>query len=677
MFFISVIQFPSDERISSVKLISLLPGTTSPVGVIISSNNNQEGHMHLYKVHWLYNFATWNIPAYVEYLASSNAPIKDNVLSPNFRQLNNIEAQYNFVDIFTGETWDNNYGMRRLKLGSDVQTINFGEKYCKETGINIDIRMTNPVKILINTYYRHRTDVPYTLCGRSVNGVTVSNGQFYLGAGNNFIKVKAFPNHHDNRTLQEQVKVDIFMIPMDETDFSASNPNRRFYSKEKFIDGCNTNTGCPFVYVYDGQSYQVDNNILHRNEFAEYSGLDITDNHLLNIMPFVDPQDSTISLKIEETANDYSYFDQFKLISIDHPAGSKLGITENNEYVVYFPDISISPCFAQYNNDDVTGILQDDEAEETLPVGEDEETEASFYDTCGNGFKKYSLRDKLKEKFLNALSTSKKYNLTAGRTTIADSFALVLDAYNGYVPTPVAKRPGGSVIGYNMTQDVMTPPISFANRQNKSVIIVPLTSYKTPIDSASIDWGTDAALSFVATNLVYFGGYVMNDLTLVDAMQINNNVTNRLIEKDQGYADMGSNSSIELKFKVNNPDIEDGWVREYVLVTEGRYIKLEGLRQTNISGNESLPTEYRLLQNYPNPFNPVTKIKYELPKESKVTIVIYDILGREIAKLINNDLKQAGRYEVEFSGKNFASGIYFYKLVTDNFVDTKRMVLIK
>ncbi|MGA2668257.1 MAG: T9SS type A sorting domain-containing protein [Ignavibacteria bacterium] len=93
--------------------------------------------------------------------------------------------------------------------------------------------------------------------------------------------------------------------------------------------------------------------------------------------------------------------------------------------------------------------------------------------------------------------------------------------------------------------------------------------------------------------------------------------------------------------------------------------------------NNLIPTEFRLSQNYPNPFNPVTKIQYDLPKDVKVKLIIYDILGREVIRLVNNEFKQAGRYTVEFNGNNYASGVYFYRIEADKFVQSKKMVLVK
>jgi hypothetical protein len=90
-----------------------------------------------------------------------------------------------------------------------------------------------------------------------------------------------------------------------------------------------------------------------------------------------------------------------------------------------------------------------------------------------------------------------------------------------------------------------------------------------------------------------------------------------------------------------------------------------------------IPQEFNLSQNYPNPFNPVTKINYDIPKNSIVKLVIYDILGREVMKLVNNELKQPGRYVVVFNGTNFASGVYFYRIEAGTFIESKKMVLVK
>ncbi|MBT8380687.1 MAG: T9SS type A sorting domain-containing protein [Ignavibacteria bacterium] len=85
---------------------------------------------------------------------------------------------------------------------------------------------------------------------------------------------------------------------------------------------------------------------------------------------------------------------------------------------------------------------------------------------------------------------------------------------------------------------------------------------------------------------------------------------------------------------------------------------------------------YILEQNYPNPFNPNTTIKYQIPELSFTTIKVYDVLGNEVATLINEELS-AGEYENEFDATDLTSGIYFYQLLTGEFIQTKKMVLLK
>ena len=95
-----------------------------------------------------------------------------------------------------------------------------------------------------------------------------------------------------------------------------------------------------------------------------------------------------------------------------------------------------------------------------------------------------------------------------------------------------------------------------------------------------------------------------------------------------------------------------------------------------IEKNTELVNDYSLSQNYPNPFNPVTKIRFAIPKSGFTTLKIYDMLGKEFQTLVNKNL-QLGTYEASFDGSNLNSGVYFYRLQTGSFTDTKKMLLIK
>jgi hypothetical protein len=93
----------------------------------------------------------------------------------------------------------------------------------------------------------------------------------------------------------------------------------------------------------------------------------------------------------------------------------------------------------------------------------------------------------------------------------------------------------------------------------------------------------------------------------------------------------------------------------------------------NISG---IPNEFELSQNYPNPFNPVTKINFSIPKDGFVSLKVFDMLGREVATLVNGKIS-TGSYSIDFNGGRFPSGTYFYKLESEGFSDVKKMILIK
>ncbi|MCX6149795.1 MAG: T9SS type A sorting domain-containing protein [Ignavibacteriales bacterium] len=97
---------------------------------------------------------------------------------------------------------------------------------------------------------------------------------------------------------------------------------------------------------------------------------------------------------------------------------------------------------------------------------------------------------------------------------------------------------------------------------------------------------------------------------------------------------------------------------------------------SDVNDSKIIPEEYKLYQNFPNPFNPTTTIKYSIPERSGVELKIFDVLGKEVTTLVNEE-KTAGNYEVKFDGSKLASGIYIYRLKAGNYFNTKKLVLIK
>lgn len=96
----------------------------------------------------------------------------------------------------------------------------------------------------------------------------------------------------------------------------------------------------------------------------------------------------------------------------------------------------------------------------------------------------------------------------------------------------------------------------------------------------------------------------------------------------------------------------------------------------SVNNSELMPSSYSLYQNYPNPFNPETNIQFSLKQQGHVELSVYNILGEEIAKLVNSELT-AGTHNIKFNGANFASGVYFYKLKVNEFTAIKKLMLVK
>jgi hypothetical protein len=167
------------------------------------------------------------------------------------------------------------------------------------------------------------------------------------------------------------------------------------------------------------------------------------------------------------------------------------------------------------------------------------------------------------------------------------------------------------------------------------------------------------SINFVTVN----NGLMCGDLGLI------------LLTSDGGNTWLNQNLNVNTNFEeLTMVNQNTGWV----VGTSGKIFKTTNggiLGFQNI--NSYTPEDFALYQNYPNPFNPTTTIKYDLPKDVKVTIKIYDILGKLVVTLVNGELKKAGYYEAEFDGTSFASGVYFYRVEAGEFIQRKKMVLLK
>jgi hypothetical protein len=146
---------------------------------------------------------------------------------------------------------------------------------------------------------------------------------------------------------------------------------------------------------------------------------------------------------------------------------------------------------------------------------------------------------------------------------------------------------------------------------------------------------------------------------------------------DLSSATQFDSAGIDLKFHVVDQSSNSS---EWVLEPAFGVGKFGGSNSTittvNKTNNNNLPTIFALHQNFPNPFNPLTIIRYDLPKTIHVTLKIYDLLGREVAVLVDEQ-KPAGAYQVTFNAHSLSSGVYFYRLQAGSFTETKKLLLLK
>ncbi|MEJ2506843.1 MAG: T9SS type A sorting domain-containing protein, partial [Ignavibacteriaceae bacterium] len=113
-----------------------------------------------------------------------------------------------------------------------------------------------------------------------------------------------------------------------------------------------------------------------------------------------------------------------------------------------------------------------------------------------------------------------------------------------------------------------------------------------------------------------------------------------------------------------------------VLVGWGKIFDKINESTTDVKNEGKQPETFKLFQNYPNPFNPTTRIQYSIASKQFVSLRVYDSLGKEVKILVNAE-RPAGTYEVNFTSKDLPSGTYFYKIKAGDFVQTKKMILLR
>ena len=407
--------------------------------------------------------------------------------------------------------------------------------------------------------------------------------------------------------------------------------------------------GCPFVFSHTESGLVKDNNILHRSEFPENVAKNIVDLYKLTAKPMLDGD--RYKLTVQELNEDHSYFDGFRLYAIDHPEDTRIAITQGNDIVLYSPSLVISPESSHLYGLDMTGYM-------------------GYSRNYGIvGLKSDTLS-------LDFPSISETYNVLNSMRSSNRKDSLALLATMGHPQTNLLPK--------EMAASVETASGSFtlANRQSESEEVLPLSELPTKL---SIIWNQDYTIRSVGVTRVFYDGFTKTDLPLIEAAHSLKGDSKKSLNRIDGkFAELEKNQTMVLSFK-NQKDIPSGWVRDFILETNGYYTtphQVATLRK-DAPDNSVLtaPTKFGLVGNYPNPFNPSTSLVFNLASRSRVQIDIYNILGQKVRSLHDGVLSE-GRNTLIWDGKNdddnlVPSGTYIWQLQTAEFVASKKMVLIK
>ena len=183
---------------------------------------------------------------------------------------------------------------------------------------------------------------------------------------------------------------------------------------------------------------------------------------------------------------------------------------------------------------------------------------------------------------------------------------------------------------------------------------------------------TDAGNNWVQVSSI---GITTQSISLLDSISI---LVGGVFGEVKKSTD-GGNSFTSVPFVSQNGITTMSFINSmtgWVMGQGGMIVKTNDILTGNSGFISQTPNSFMLSQNYPNPFNPVTKINYSLPKSGYVSLKIFDILGKEVATLVN-EFKTSGNYTIDFAASSYTSGVYFYKLESNNFIEVKKMLLIK
>ncbi len=392
--------------------------------------------------------------------------------------------------------------------------------------------------------------------------------------------------------------------------------------------------GCPFVFTWDGREYLEDNNILPASELSPGEG-NIIDKYKLEHQPVV--RDKEYLLQIREFEHEHSYLDQVKLLAVDHPGDVLIGLNPEGEIIPYRRMVLPTSCVDNSGRDHLKLINGVD-------------------DQCFQGHR----GDWLVLDF--GVIGKREANLETISSEKAEAtIALQVQRGKGWEDVALLHpRENWSA------QLIDLSPFVAAGRERFKLRLL---------------WKSDHKLDYIGLAQPQPSDLKVQECPLKSAVHSRiGPVTKHLLSVDEKYSELIPGEQIDLAFSPLKPT--EGYQRDFILVSTGYYVKGKGYTTLPKDITDHLiPTSFSLSQNYPNPFNLKTEIGYALPKDSYVTLKIYNVRGQLVRDLVDEE-KRVGYHKAFWDGKNdkgeeIASGLYFYWIKTGEFVKTRKMILLR
>lgn len=415
-------------------------------------------------------------------------------------------------------------------------------------------------------------------------------------------------------------------------------------------------SGCPFIYVWNGEGYVKDNNLLSASQDTALSKSSIRDFYLLT-HPLI-PQANHYKLQIREFEREYSSLDYVKLIALDYPPNKKIGLTpQGNIYAYHNPRLPLS-CVDNNGFDCLAEITYED----------------SLY--YANDHAGYMI-----------------INFGVLADSLAGQFKALTDGGGGGAPeppkddpifnklTPFANDLNSNILTVEVLEDSSwTPVAKLYPRSKPGIRLIELKSFiKSQKElKMKLSWERGYSANQIAFYDFESISLLKQNLQLSTALNLSfGDIKDKLIEPDNIYAELKPGETFEVTFPYLPTD--SNMQRDFIIVAQGYYYTKDTTEQYPTL--ESGDTSSALQQNYPNPFNPETAIKFVLTEPSRVKLVVYNLLGQKVVTLIDKEMP-AGSNTIIWDGKNelgeeVSSGVYFYRLEAGELQETKKMMIVR